>query len=81
MCWQLERTQVRKNRIVWQPYKYFSTFEQALTAAGERKIRTAPVHTLTAAITAVHQIADKYSQIIDGAISDQAKRAPLRLVS
>jgi len=72
---------MRKGRVVWQPYKYFPTFGQALAAAGEREIRTAPIHDLAEAIKAVHQLFTKYSQIVDVAITEQKKRSPLRLVS
>ena len=36
MCWQLERQKRRKEKgLVWEPYKYFATFGQAMAAAGE----------------------------------------------
>ena len=81
MCWQLERTRMRKGRVVWQPYKYFPTFDQALAAAGEREIRTAETHGLAEAIRAVHQLIPKYSQIVEAAIGEHERRSHLRLVS
>ena len=46
MCWQLERQKYRKEKgPVWEPYKYFATFGQALGAAGADEIRTHPAHT------------------------------------
>ena len=80
MCWQLERTRMRKGRVVWQPYKYFQTFGQALAAASEREIRTAPIHDLAEAIKAVHQLIPKYSQIVEVAIGEQERRSRQRLV-
>ena len=73
MCWQLERTRMRKGRVVWQPYQYFQTFGQALAAAGEREIRTAPIQDLSEAIKAVHQLLPKYSAIVEVAIGEEER--------
>lgn len=80
-CWQLERTRTSNGRVVWQPYKYFPTFDQALSAAVERGIRTAETHTLADAIKILHQFITQYSQIVDAAVNDKAKRTHPRLVS
>ncbi len=49
---------------VWEPYKYFATFRQALAAAGEAEIRTHPAHTLTEAIEAASAITRKYGELL-----------------
>ena len=72
---------MHKGRVVWQPYKYFQTFGQALVAAGEREIRTAPIHSLAEAIKVVHQLIPKYNKIVEAAIGDHERRSHLRLVS
>ena len=72
---------MRKGRVVWQPYKYFPTFGQALAAAGEHEIRTAPITSLAEAIKVVHQLIPKYNQIVEIAIGEQERRSHLRLVS
>ena len=65
MCWQLERQKHRKEKgLVWEPYKYFATFRQALAAAGVKEIRTHPAHTLTEAIEAVSAIMQKYGDLL-----------------
>ena len=64
MCWQLERPKHRKETgLVWEPYKYFATFGQALGAAGEEEIRTHPARTLAEAIAAVSTISQKYGEL------------------
>lgn len=80
-CWQLERARTSNGRVVWQAYKYFPTFDQALSAAVEREIRTAETHTLAEAIKVVHQLSTKYSQIVEIAIGEHERRSPLRLAS
>lgn len=75
MCWQLERQKHRKEKgPVWEPYKYFATFGQALGAAGADEIRTHPAHTLTEAIEAATAIIQKYSELLPSKIERREKR-------
>ena len=82
-AYQLERPHNRKGQIRWEPYKYYSKFGCALTAACEREIRTHPADNLADAIEAVKAIADRYGQLLDGALEEIAKRSEpsLRAVS
>ena len=70
-CWQLERRRRRKGALIWEPYKYFGTFRQALTKAGDDEIRLHPAANLTEAIEAVADISRRYGELL-GANLDEA---------
>ena len=82
-CYQLERRQKRKGVDDWKPFKYYTKFAHALGAACEREIRTHPADNLADAIEAATAIADRYGELLDGALDEIGKRdAPeIRLAS
>ena len=82
-AYQLERTHKRKGQIRWEPFQYYSRFGSALAAACGREIRTHPAQGLTEAIEAATAIADRYGQLLDGALDEISERSEpsLRVVS
>ena len=70
-CWQLEKTVIRKGRRDWPPFKYFKSLSDAVGAACEREIRLHPANCLKDAITAINQIAARYSKLLDDALESR----------
>ena len=64
-CWQLEKTRTVKGETEWRPFKYFTTFGEALHAAAQREIRTFPSNGIAEAIAACNRVTQKYAQIFD----------------
>ena len=73
-CYQIERLRFRKGQPIWEAFKYYKSFRQALAQACEREIRTHPANTLADAIEAADAIADRYGQLLDCALDEVAKR-------
>ena len=67
-CWELQRVRSKKGQQVWEPFKYFSTFRQALEEAVQREIRRHPATTLSDAIRAVSNIVQKYEDLIPSSV-------------
>ena len=64
-CWQLERTRTVKGETEWRPYKYFTSFADALRSAAQREIRVSPASGITEAIDACNRVTQKYARIFD----------------
>ncbi len=64
-CWELQRLRNYKGNKRWEPYKWFSTFRQALDEAVHSEIRTFPATGLSNAIEACNRVTQKYAQIFD----------------
>ena len=63
-CWELQRTRTRNGKLTWEPYKWLSTFRQALEEAVQREIRIHPAHGVSEAISAVSGVVQKYEKLI-----------------
>ena len=63
-AWELQRLRNYKGTTKWEPFKWFSTFRQAVAEAVHRDIRTHPAHGLSEAIEAVSDVTQKYEQLI-----------------
>jgi len=63
-CWELQRLRNYKGSKRWEPYKWFSTFRQALDEAVHSEIRTDPAHTLADAIDAVSALVRRIAKLI-----------------
>jgi len=63
-CWELQRLRNYKGSKRWEPYKWFSTFRQALDEAVHSEIRTHPAASLSEAIEAVSGLVQKYEKLI-----------------
>ena len=63
-AWELQRLRNYKGGKKWEPYKWFSTFRQALDEAVHSEIRTHPAHTLVEAIEAVSAVVRRVSKLI-----------------
>jgi len=63
-AWELQRTRTRNGELSWEPYKWFTTFRQALEEAVHREIRIHPAHGLSEAISAVSGVIQKYEKLI-----------------
>lgn len=63
-CWELQRIRTRKGQEVWESYKWFSTFRQALDEAVHSEIRTHPASTIAEAIEAVSDLIRQFSKLI-----------------
>lgn len=64
-CWELQRVRSRKGVSVWEPFKYFGTFRQALGEAVHREIRIHPAKGITEALEATTDIVQRYSDLLD----------------
>ena len=64
LCWELQRRRKYKCGTRWEPYKWFSTFRQALDEAVHREIRTHPAKDLAEAIEAVSAITQRFDKLI-----------------
>ena len=62
--WQLQRAKIRDGKLTWEPYKYYTTFRQALEEAVQREIRIHPAHGIAEAIEAVSQTVEKFEELI-----------------
>ncbi len=74
-CYALERKHKRKGVDDWKPFKYYTTFADAVGEACEREIRTHPAHDLVEAIEAAHAVANKYADLLDDVVEQIAERA------
>ena len=63
-CWELQRLRNYKGGKKWEPYKWFSTFRQALDEAVHNEIRTHPARTLADAIEGVSALVRRVSKLI-----------------
>jgi len=63
-CWELQRQRNYKGGMRWEPYKWFSTFRQALDEAVHSEIRTHPANSLSEAIEAVSGLVHTYEELI-----------------
>ena len=63
-CWELQRKRNYNGGKRWEPYKWFSTFRQALDEAVHSEIRTHPACSLSDAIEAVSGLVQKYEKLI-----------------
>ncbi len=63
-AWELQRLRNYKGGKKWEPYKWFSTFRQALDEAVHSEIRTHPAHTLADAIDAVSALVRRIAKLI-----------------
>ena len=63
-AWELQRTRNRKGELIWEPYKWFTTFRSALEQAVHREIRTHPAASLSEAIEAVSGLVQRYEKLI-----------------
>jgi len=63
-CWELQRIRNYKGEKKWEPYKWFSTFRQALDEAVHKEIRLHPARTLADAIDAVSVLVRRISKLI-----------------
>ena len=63
-CWELQRNRNYKGGKRWEPYKWFTTFGQALAEAVHREIRIHPAHGVSEAILAVAETIDRFEQLI-----------------
>ena len=73
-CVQTERRRVRKGKTEWRPFKYHSTYGEALRAACERELRMNPAVGLAESIEAATQISAKFGELFDCALAELAKR-------
>ena len=62
--WELQRLRNRKGAPFWEPFKWFSTFRQALEEAVHREIRLHPAQTLDEAISAVSDVIRRVRPLI-----------------
>lgn len=79
--WKLERPRLRNGELVWQAFKWCSTFRRSLEEAGNYEIRQIEANTLADAIDGVSQIAQRYGTIFDDAIAQATSSTDMRLVS
>ncbi len=63
-AWELQRERNYKGGKRWEPYKWFSTFRQALDEAVHSEIRTHPARTLVDAIDAVSALVRRIAKLI-----------------
>jgi hypothetical protein len=63
-CWELQRLRNYKGDKKWEPYKWFSTFRQALDEAVHREIRIHPASSIPEAIEAASAIVRRISELI-----------------
>lgn len=63
-AWELQRQRNYKGGKKWEPYKWFSTFGQALEAAVHREIRLHPAVGIAEAIEAASAVVQKYEELI-----------------
>ena len=63
-AWELQRQRNYKGGKRWEPYKWFSTFRQALDEAVHSEIRTHPANSLSEAIEAVSGLVHQYEELI-----------------
>ena len=70
-AWELQRARIKKDKAdpntkitYWEPYKYYTTFRQALGEAVQREIRIHPAHGIAEAIEAVSQTVEKFEELI-----------------
>ncbi len=63
-AWVLQRQRNYKGSKRWEPYKWFSTFRQALDEAVHSEIRTHDAHTLADAIDAVSALVRRIAKLI-----------------
>ncbi len=63
-AWELQRPHKRKDKVTWEPYKWFTTFRSALEEAVHREIRTHPAASLSEAIEAVSGLVQRYEELI-----------------
>ncbi len=55
-CWQLEKIRIVKGEKDWYPYKYYTTFGKALSAAAQSELRTSDCEGVVEALEAVEQL-------------------------
>lgn len=63
-AWELQRERNYKGNTRWEPYKWFSTFRQALDEAVHSEIRTHPACTLADGIDAVSALVRRIAKLI-----------------
>ena len=63
-AWELQRPHKRKDRVTWEPYKWFKSFGSALEEAVHCEIRTHPAASLSEAIEAVSVLVRRYEELI-----------------
>ena len=63
-AWELQRTRTRNGELTWEPYKWFTTFRQALEEAVHREIRIHPAHGIAEAILAVAETIERFEKLI-----------------
>ena len=63
-AWELQRHRNYKGGKKWEPYKWFTTFGQALAEAVHREIRIHPARSVSEAILAVAGVVQKYEKLI-----------------
>ena len=81
-CWQLEFSKQSKGGCEWRAKKYFTTLDNALREAAWREIRLYPAETLADAISAVDEVAARYSRLTDDALASVREDAKkLRIAS
>jgi hypothetical protein len=68
-CWELQKSRSRNGNLVWEPFKYFATFRQALEEAVQREIRLHPAEGIAVAIEAVTRVSQAFEQLIPSDIA------------
>ncbi len=66
--WQLEKLHLPKKEgkaPYWKPFKWFTSFSQALTVACQREIRLHPADSISKALEAAQSVTKKYAAIFD----------------
>ena len=63
-AWELQHPRTRNGEQEWAPYKWFTSFGDALQEAVHREIRVHPAHGLSEAIEAVSGLVQKYEELI-----------------
>lgn len=63
-CWELQRLRNYKGGKKWEPYKWFTTFRQALAEAVHREIRVHPAIGVSEAILAVAKTIERFEELI-----------------
>ena len=63
-AWELQRYRNYKGGKKWEPYKWFTTFRQALAEAVHREIRVHPANGVSEAILAVAETIERFEKLI-----------------